>query len=70
MQAEISPHTQLSLTVTNHTTHGLYSHWPHVYFQDALGRIRSASRNDGGTSTIVVNETKLNQGFAAVSWGS
>lgn len=69
MQASILPRTPLSLTETHHYTHGRYSVWPKVYFQDTLGRIRTVDGNSGGASNIAVDKANLNNGFTAISWG-
>lgn len=61
--------TPLSATETHHYSHGLYSVWPKVYFQDPLGQIRTVNGNEGGASVVAVPKANLNNQFAAISWG-
>lgn len=61
--------TPFSATETHHYSHGLYTVWPKVYFQDFQGRIRTVNGNEGGTSEVAVNKANLNNQFAAISWG-
>lgn len=63
------PRTPLAVTETHHYSHGLYSVWPQVYFQDPQGRIRSVNGNEGGKSSVCVDAANLNKEFAAISWG-
>lgn len=69
MQASILARTPLAVTETHHYSHGLYSVWPKVYFQDTLGRIRTVDGTSGGASSIAVEKANLNNAFAAISWG-
>lgn len=63
------PRTPLAVTETHHYSHGLYSVWLQVYFQDPQGRIRSVNGNEGGKSSVCVDAANLNKEFAAISWG-
>lgn len=65
----VKPRTTLSVTVTEHYSHGLYSVWPKVYFQDTQHRIRTVNGNEGGQSVVAVDTANTNTSFAAISWG-
>lgn len=67
--AAVLPRTPLSVTETHHYSHGRYSVWPKVYFQDTQGRIRTVDGNDGGESKVAVDTANINSRFAAISWG-
>lgn len=69
MQSAVLSRTPLDVTVTYHYSHGLYSVYPKVYFQDTEGRIRTVDGTNGGASSIAVDKANLNNSFAAISWG-
>lgn len=68
-EATMLPRTPIAVTVTYHYSHGLFSVWPQVYFQDPRGCIRFVNGNEGGKSTVCVEAANLNKQFAAISWG-